>query len=360
MNPVRVLLAWGILVAAVMSSGDPARAQSAGIDDTYWMLLHEDAVREDFKLTAEQEAAYRTAVDALDLKLFPLRNRTKQEASEGLVKIVAEARQELAKVLKPQQAVRLERLVLRQLGTRALQQDQVVKQLALSDKQRTAIDWAIADAQAAMSKLRDETSGKTVKARSDEAGEISRREKDAVLAELTDAQKRKLSSLIAGDFEVSRLGRTRFKVPELVGDAAVWRNSPPLRLADQKGKVVVVHYFACGCINCIHNYPIYRQWHDQFAGQDVVQIGIHTPETKTERDVSHLEGKLKHDKLEFPVLIDNDGANWNAWGNSMWPSVYVLDKQGYLRHFWAGELKWQGAKGDEIAHEWIERLLAEN
>jgi len=43
----------------------------------------------------------------------------------------------------------------------------------------------------------------------------------------------------------------------------------------------------------------------------------------------------------------------------MWPSVYILDKQGYLRHFWAGELKWQGAQGEEIARDWIDRLLAE-
>jgi hypothetical protein len=43
----------------------------------------------------------------------------------------------------------------------------------------------------------------------------------------------------------------------------------------------------------------------------------------------------------------------------MWPSVYLLDKRGYLRYFWPGELKWQGAKGDQWMRERIEELLAE-
>jgi len=64
-------------------------------------------------------------------------------------------------------------------------------------------------------------------------------------------------------------------------------------------------------------------------------------------------------ECEFPVLIDGTKANWNAWGNSMWPSVYLVDKRGYLRHFWPGELKWRGATGDQWMRERIEELLAE-
>jgi hypothetical protein len=43
----------------------------------------------------------------------------------------------------------------------------------------------------------------------------------------------------------------------------------------------------------------------------------------------------------------------------MWPSVYLVDKRGYLRHFGLGELKWKGAKGDHWMQERIEELLAE-
>jgi hypothetical protein len=59
------------------------------------------------------------------------------------------------------------------------------------------------------------------------------------------------------------------------------------------------------------------------------------------------------------VIIDNAKENWNAWGNSMWPSVYLIDKRGNVRYWWYGELNWQGAKGQELMGSRIEQLLAE-
>jgi peroxiredoxin len=184
-------------------------------------------------------------------------------------------------------------------------------------------------------------------------------ERDAVNAVLLAEQKQQLVGLLARDFDLAKLGRTRFKAPDLVGDSDAWLGSPPLSPADLRGRVVVVHFFAFGCINCIHNYPTYRQWQAELAGKDVQIIGIHTPETKSEHNVETLKTKLAAERLEFPVLVDNERANWNAWGNSMWPSVYILDRRGYVRDFWAGELRWQGATGDASLRKTIESLVAE-
>src|SRR5262245_4900419 len=353
----RVVLAQSNVGKSTSAPSTPA--QPAPATEAYWTLLHEEAAVADLKLTAAQRGEYQAALDALDLRLFPLRNRPAKEASDGAENIVVDAKASMAKILTPKQLTRLDKLVLRQLGTRALREESVVKALALSDKQRTTTDAALADTQAAQTRLREAAADKSPEDLRREADKIQATERTAILAALTDAQKQKWGTLIAIDFDLTKLGRTRFKVPELTGDASAWRNSPPLSLAGQKGKVVVVHYFACGCINCIHNYPVYRQWHTELTGKNVTLIGIHTPETKTEHDITHLERKIKEDELAFPLLIDNDGANWNSWGNSMWPSVYVIDKQGYLRHFWAGELKWQGAQGDQITRDWIDRLVAE-
>lgn len=97
----------------------------------------------------------------------------------------------------------------------------------------------------------------------------------------------------------------------------------------------------------------------QFRDKSVVILGIHTPETSAEEDSSAVKTKAEGAAFEFPVLIDNEKANWNAWGNSMWPSVYLVDKRGYLRYFWPGELKWNGAAGDKWMAARIEELLAE-
>ena len=63
--------------------------------------------------------------------------------------------------------------------------------------------------------------------------------------------------------------------------------------------------------------------------------------------------------LTFPILLDTAKRNWDAWGNSMWPSVYLIDKHGYVRYWWYGELNWQGAEGEKLLRERIEELVAE-
>jgi hypothetical protein len=56
------------------------------------------------------------------------------------------------------------------------------------------------------------------------------------------------------------------------------------------------------------------------------------------------------------VQVDGDSATWKAWGNTTWPTTYVIDQQGYLRVWWQGELQWQGAKGDEVIRDAVETL----
>jgi len=68
---------------------------------------------------------------------------------------------------------------------------------------------------------------------------------------------------------------------------------------------------------------------------------------------------LRRHNLTSFLRRTGKSENWNAWGNSMWPSVYLIDKRGYLRQFWPGELNWQGNNGEKYMREWIERLVAD-
>ena len=73
-----------------------------------------------------------------------------------------------------------------------------------------------------------------------------------------------------------------------------------------------------------------------------------------------MRAKVKEADFAFPVVIDNDKKNWDTWGNSVWPSVYLIDKQGHLRYWWYGELNWNEAGGQNIMAAKIEELLAED
>jgi peroxiredoxin len=158
-------------------------------------------------------------------------------------------------------------------------------------------------------------------------------------------------------FDVSAVPAAACRAPELEG-VTEWINSPPLTLASLRGKVVVVHFYTFGCINCIRNLPHYNAWRERFDRDELVIVGIHRPETQKEYDVAEVRRKAAEAGLKYPIAVDNESRNWNAWANSVWPSVYLIDKSGFVRYWWHGELNWQGAKGDQWMRSRMAELLA--
>jgi peroxiredoxin len=191
-----------------------------------------------------------------------------------------------------------------------------------------------------------------------EAGKLRQDEAKKLWATLNPQQQQGWRRLVGADFDLSRVTPGPFKAPEFQ-PAATWINSDGEKLSDLRGQVVVVHFYCFGCINCIHNFPSYRNWLKHFQGRDVTIIGIHTPETQRERNVETIRQRAAAEQLDFPILVDTEKKNWNAWGNTMWPTVYLIDKRGYLRNWWQGELNWQGATGEQQMLQKIEALLAE-
>jgi peroxiredoxin len=150
------------------------------------------------------------------------------------------------------------------------------------------------------------------------------------------------------------------KAPELEERPAdEWLNSPPLKLADLHGQVVILHFWTFGCINCRHNDSAYKAWHQKYSGKGVTMIGVHTPETERERDLKRLKRSIEERGLKYPIVVDKDGKTWKSWDNHWWPSIYLIDKKGFVRYRWDGELNWKGAGGKAITEKKIAELLAE-
>src|SRR5205823_3245491 len=146
-----------LLIAALSSFALSAlRADVPAPSDPYWSLVHDQTVLDDLKLTAEQQAAWRQVLDPLDLRCFPLRNKSAAEAAEGFTKAAAEAKSQLTKILQPQQAQRLDQIIVRAQGPAALLRDDLATKLKLTDKQRADIRQAIADARQSRRKLEGE------------------------------------------------------------------------------------------------------------------------------------------------------------------------------------------------------------
>ncbi|HBJ35310.1 MAG TPA: thioredoxin [Planctomycetaceae bacterium] len=167
-------------------------------------------------------------------------------------------------------------------------------------------------------------------------------------------------------FDFTKISRTLPRAPELIdrsNQEAVlvsnWLSDQPKSMGDLRGQVVAVHFYAFECINCVRNLPHYKSWHQDLADEGLVVIGIQTPETSRERELSAVKTAAKESGIAYPLLMDPKSENWNAWGNTMWPTVYLVDKEGYIRTWWQGEMNWQGAKGEQTMRDHIKKLLAE-
>ena len=124
--------------------------------------------------------------------------------------------------------------------------------------------------------------------------------------------------------------------PELTNDT--WLNvDAPLRIADLRGKVVIVEMWTFGCINCRNVMPSLKEWHSKYADEGLVIIGNHYPEFSYEQDIENLRNAVVENDIQYAVAQDNEGATWRAYKNSYWPTLYLIDKQGHIRYVHIGE-----------------------
>jgi thiol-disulfide isomerase/thioredoxin len=140
--------------------------------------------------------------------------------------------------------------------------------------------------------------------------------------------------------------------PELMNDT--WLNvDSPLRLADLRGKVVLLEMWTFGCINCRNVMPALKEWHASYQDQGLVIIGNHFPEFSYEKDLANLRDAIARYDIQYAVAQDNEGATWRAYKNRYWPTLYLIDKQGHIRYVHIGEGRYKETE------EHIKALLEE-
>ena len=301
------------------------------------MLLRSQAVHRELGLNAGQEGAIVEAVEEAELPLWRLRDLPPEERAVAGGPLLQSLRTRLGRVLTVRQLERLDQLVRQAHGIRAVFEPPVATALNLSDGQRNRLRTLLNASIRPSDRVRAERSA---------------------MALLTGPQKHALAALMGRPFNFSHVRRIACRAPELEG-VTTWINSPSLTLSELRGKVVVVHFYTFGCINCVRNLPHYNDWYERFAGDDLVIVGIHRPETEGEYDLARVREKAAEAGIVYPVAVDNESRNWDAWANRIWPSVYLIDKNGFVRYWWYGELNWQGTQGEKWMRDRIAELLAE-
>lgn len=75
-----------------------------------------------------------------------------------------------------------------------------------------------------------------------------------------------------------------------------WLNTPgnkPLKLDELRGKVVLVEFWTFACFNCRNTLPYVKAWHEKYAKQGLVVIGVHSPEFDFERKPENVQNSLR-------------------------------------------------------------------
>ena len=139
--------------------------------------------------------------------------------------------------------------------------------------------------------------------------------------------------------------------PELSGGE--WINSEPLTLSKLRGRVVLIEFWTFGCYNCRNTLPTIKTWDTRYRDRGLTIIGVHTPETDSERKIEDVRRETAALGIKYPVVTDNDYATWKLYKVEAWPTLFLLDKQGRVRWAHVGE----GAY--EETEQVIKELLAE-
>jgi len=100
---------------------------------------------------------------------------------------------------------------------------------------------------------------------------------------------------------------------------------------EQKGKVVVIDFFASWCEPCMRELPELEKLHRELAPAGVVFVGVNL-----DKERKNVEALVKRFGLSFSVVHDPDGKVAEAYDPPKMPSTYVVDKAGIVRHINAG------------------------
>ncbi|MGM0355989.1 NHL domain-containing thioredoxin family protein [Streptomyces sp. ECR3] len=131
--------------------------------------------------------------------------------------------------------------------------------------------------------------------------------------------------------------RARVRAPEPIGKGG-WLNTggKDLTLADLRGKCVVVDFWTFCCINCLHVLDELRELEEKHR-DTVVIIGVHSPKFVHEAEHQAVVDAVERYGVEHPVLDDPELATWKQYAVRAWPTLVVIDPEGYVVAQHAGE-----------------------
>jgi thiol-disulfide isomerase/thioredoxin len=107
-------------------------------------------------------------------------------------------------------------------------------------------------------------------------------------------------------------------------------------LADLRGSFVLLDFWTFCCINCLHVIDELRPLEAKYSDVLVV-VGVHSPKFVHETDHAAVAAAVERYEVDHPVLDDPDLTTWEAYAVRAWPTLALVDPEGYVVAQFSGE-----------------------
>ena len=104
-----------------------------------------------------------------------------------------------------------------------------------------------------------------------------------------------------------------------------------MRLAEQRGRVVMVNFWATWCGPCRQEMPHLNKLYDKYRDSGFVLLGVNIDDNASK--ATDLATKLG---LRFPVLLDTDKTVTRLYDMGSMPATVLIDREGKVRHLHRG------------------------
>ena len=108
---------------------------------------------------------------------------------------------------------------------------------------------------------------------------------------------------------------------------------PNLRLGEQRGRVVMVNFWATWCGPCREEMPQLNRLYERYKSAGFVLLGVNVDDDS--HKAADVAAKLG---VTFPVLLDSDKIVSKLYDLSTMPSTVIIDRDGKVRYVHRGYL----------------------
>lgn len=135
---------------------------------------------------------------------------------------------------------------------------------------------------------------------------------------------------------LAKLDLPKVRASELRGRGWLNTGGKDVTLEQLRGKIVILDFWTFCCINCLHVLDELRELEEKYADELVI-IGVHSPKFVHEADPEALAAAVDRYEVHHPVLDDPELLMWREYTARAWPTLVVIDPEGYIVAHLAGE-----------------------